>query len=1299
MKRKLHILTFFAMSVFTPWCANAIDIVDGVYQITSPADFAEYGNVVATGQNNIKGLITADLDMAGVEWSPIGSTNIAFAGTLDGGGHRISNLVINSTADYQGLFGVVTAGAVIKNLVLDNTCSVSGASYVAGIAGGTSGTGTVTFRNVGNEAAVTASGLNAAGIVGVSMGGTINFSITNCYNTGDVTGSKQSAAICAYVGKKSVLKNIYNTGKIGGYDSADKKLYRNTCTSSCLYDIEGMQGDSITPEMLASGEFAFILNCNLRGESPWYQSLDNELTPDGHPTLSPSHGTVYALGTLNCNGTASGDVSGYSNTDKSVRTPHEFENGICSVCEDVEPGFVTMTDSVYEIGTAAQLNWFAHYVNLGTVNAKAKLTDDIDYTEYTTVKSMIGKEEADYTGSFDGQGHKVTINFRDITENRAALFRYIIGASVKNIMIDGEIITDAMMAGGVFAGSAGASVVENCVSSVDITGTREGDNTFGGIGSYAYDNGIVRNCAFLGSITNPLGTGNGGIMGYANGKSKVLIENCYMNAVYDLGGNSTIVARNKPTIKNVYYTDLGSLTEDAAATMITPEQMGNGELGYNLNGMRSDSIFWYQNIDNGNEVDEYPVPFNTHGVIYAVGTLNCDGTPGSDTGFSNTANSKVLPHDYVEGVCSFCNAVKDDYMQPVDGWYEIFTPAQLYWFANYVNSGRSKSNAKLLNDIDFSEYTAANGIMIGYLENDKDFQGIFDGQGHTVNVEYNCPDAKVALFGFLTNGTIKNLRTTGNIVGGYRTGGLLISTYGKTIIENCVSAVNISGSIDGDATFGGISASAHDHTIFRNCGFVGSITAETGTGNGGILGYANGGVEIVMENCFVAATFKVGGNSAMFARNNPTMVNCYYIDPGELAVDTKSTEINAEQLASGELCYLLNGSVSGGSLWLQNIGTDNYPIPFGNSSNVYAIGNLNCDGTPLELAYSNSEGELTQAEHNYDADGICFTCYGRRISKPEQLLALSQDINSGFANGDINVTLAQDLDMSAISDYVGIGTDALPFKGKFNGGGHRISNLVINTTVNYQGLFGAISGGAEIRNVVMDSTCSVKTNNYAGGIVGGTFGAGLVIIENCGNEAAVTATTRNAAGIIGVNKGKEALIRMSNCYNTGTIVGGKESAGISGWLGLSAELTNCYNIGSVTGMQADRPFARYSARPYFVNCYETIGNQVINVTTEQVENGALCYMLNDSVSGGDTFFQTLGEDLHPVLFGSRQKVYEVNGSYTNNVVGIRENAIDKSEDGKIQRIYSVDGVRRSNLQKGINIVINGKGKAKKVYVK
>lgn len=36
---------------------------------------------------------------------------------------------------------------------------------------------------------------------------------------------------------------------------------------------------------------------------------------------------------------------------------------------------------------------------------------------------------------------------------------------------------------------------------------------------------------------------------------------------------------------------------------------------------------------------------------------------------------------------------------------------------------------------------------------------------------------------------------------------------------------------------------------------------------------------------------------------------------------------------------------------------------------------------------------------------------------------------------------------------------------------------------------------------------------------------------------------------------------------------------------------------------------------------------------------------------------------------------------------------------KIQRIYSVDGVRRSNLQKGINIVISGKGKAKKVYVK
>ena len=91
---------------------------------------------VANG-NTFKGqtiTLTEDIDLDGVEWTPIGSSSNKFQGVFDGGGKTISNLYVNRPANsYSGLFGYATEGE-IKNVVIENA-TVIGYNAVGIIAG------------------------------------------------------------------------------------------------------------------------------------------------------------------------------------------------------------------------------------------------------------------------------------------------------------------------------------------------------------------------------------------------------------------------------------------------------------------------------------------------------------------------------------------------------------------------------------------------------------------------------------------------------------------------------------------------------------------------------------------------------------------------------------------------------------------------------------------------------------------------------------------------------------------------------------------------------------------------------------------------------------------------------------------------------------------------------------------------------------------------------------------------------------------------------------------------------------
>ena len=154
------------------------------------------------------------------------------------------------------------------------------------------------------------------------------------------------------------------------------------------------------------------------------------------------------------------------------------------------------------------------------------------------------------------------------------------------------------------------------------------------------------------------------------------------------------------------------------------------------------------------------------------------------------------------------------------GVYEIGTPEDLAGFAQKVNAGETDANAVLTADIDFSEQTA----MIGNGEHP--YAGTFDGNGHTVTVNYSAVSEYVALFQYMGAGTVKNLVVAGNIETSAKYGAGIVGNLNGGTISHCVSKVRIQSSVTGDGTHGGIAAIGQ-----------GNATIEFTLSQAGIYGY------------------------------------------------------------------------------------------------------------------------------------------------------------------------------------------------------------------------------------------------------------------------------------------------------------------------------------------------------------------------------------------------------------------------------------------------------------------------------
>ena len=185
---------------------------DGYYEIYDAADLVAFAALVNDGSNAINGKLMADIDMAGVEWTPIGNSTKNYSGTFDGQKHTVSNLTVESNSSYIGLFGYVSAGTV-KNVTVKNA-NFSGYQYVAGVVGKLAG-GTVENCALVGESNLSATATSGyiAGIVGY-VDSTNSVTISSCYNEGQLTGKEYLGGILAYAKTAVVITNCYNAGTI-----------------------------------------------------------------------------------------------------------------------------------------------------------------------------------------------------------------------------------------------------------------------------------------------------------------------------------------------------------------------------------------------------------------------------------------------------------------------------------------------------------------------------------------------------------------------------------------------------------------------------------------------------------------------------------------------------------------------------------------------------------------------------------------------------------------------------------------------------------------------------------------------------------------------------------------------------------------------------------------------------------------------------------------------------------------------------------------------------------------------------
>ncbi len=572
------------------------------------------------------------------------------------------------------------------------------------------------------------------------------------------------------------------------------------------------------------------------------------------------------------------------------------------------------------------------------------------------------------------------------------------------------------------------------------------------------------------------------------------------------------------------------------------------------------------------------------------------------------------------------------------------------------------------------------------------FQGTFDGQCHTLTINYTSTAARCAPFHTADNATFMNLRIAGTMSVSHFPSGALVGYvhYGCHFI-NCVSDVEITATASdaGNNGLGGFLGEADrgsNPTIyFEGCTFTGKLIGNC-NGWGGFVGRNRGYVswsssnsDIYFTDCVFApvaipsstsgcATFARSDSYSSESNSHIHINNCYYTQVLGQAQGMQCYTITPGSNTTVALTGTMTGhnyaaSCSGTGLVFydnedSNSTFDNgFSYNNGSTTTLYAAGNVTTNlllgaTTPANSTffyYSATPGSLSgnAATGTNDPYTLTMTAANQTItanyvnqttstdwttavsSMPSSGISIGNPTNISNANGlawfismvnglngeDGNdfssyiINLTADVDMSAHT-WVPIGTVEHPFSGTFNGNGHVIKGITRSTDFPHDGLFGYVSGSANIQNVVVQA--SLTGNSHATGAVVGTF-ASTGTISNVEGAGTLTggALTTALGGIAGNNSGM-----LHSSFAVATMTGGASATQMGGLVGNNTgDLLNSYSNATYAGTSAPKGGLVGSNSGTVENCYAAgIASGVSAFAGSN--SGTIQYCYTDAVGSG-----------------------------------------------------------------------------------
>ena len=933
-----------------------------------------------------------------LSWAPIGNSTYQYLGTFDGNGKTISNLYINATSGYAGFFGYANEGGCIKNITFNNakvkstgssntgilageasscieyiktlaTCSVEGKSWVGGIAGnswgniincenhakvnGTNFVGGIvgTYENsdksitsCANYGIVTGSGNCVGGMVGYFGSGTLQ----NSANYGDVTGTYYVGNL---IGKalECNLNNVLSTGNVTATSEEPAgllvgKIVNSSSTasgilaynSSAKLTINGTEqtGDAVkaigngsmtsafriiafTTEQLKSGLVAYMLQQNVSGSAKWGQKLGT----DDYPLLGSTDG-VYLDGnvTMNCLGEVEGSGT-FTNTKPAQEGTITIKHGDSPIHHKSVP-VTCYTDGKIEYWECDVCHAsFLDEQMTQEVSTLVVLTTGHKYDE--TDKCTMCHKEIPFLTSGD---NNITIEkvFGEQYEiSGYNLYKYTAPE-------DGKLEVTANSNGkdtyGTLWKSRTAASYLTCSDNGNgpdfkITYLVTKGTTYY-IGAREFNGNAIECNATLNVKLTPLQlpadmTGNG-----SEAKPFLLKTAEHLAWFRDCvnEGNINACAKIADDVKEI---DMSSVCHEAN------DEKQVAELSWTPIG----------NFDN-----MYQGRFDGNGKTISNLYINATSDYAGFFGFAGNGSIKNITFDNAKVKSTAgCTGI-------LAGYEEYCYIENIKTLANCSVEGKDKvgglAGSAIDNIINCENHAMVKGTSyVGGVVGSHEGANISITSCANYGVVTGSAEGVGGMVGYFGSGTIQNSANYGNVTGTIYVGNL-IGNANKCNLNNVLGTGNVT---------------ATSYTDYAGL-LVGFIDKSSSTASG-ILAY-NSSAKLTINGAEQTgeAVKAIGKGSLTYPEgvNEADVVKAF----------------TPEQLNSGEVAYLLNGSKSEGKLaWYQKLGSNAYPVLTAAEGNTVYHGSFRyCDGTTSSYSNSSSGSELihvasaTLTSPKFDAD-------------------------------------------------------------------------------------------------------------------------------------------------------------------------------------------------------------------------------------------------------------------------------------------------------------------------------------------